>query len=115
MAEKAKAISISQLSAAAHRAAQTALNQTKNLQGQKPEPGVIIDPVWIIGIIFRNAEVQFVDQYLTVANQIAPQVQEHVGGGVAAARTATPGALYVTGRHILLGYRAFTEDVPSLE
>jgi hypothetical protein len=109
-------MSVAQLSATAHKAAQTALSQTKSLQNQKPEAGVIIDPIWIIGIIFRNADLQFLNEYQQVAAHVAPQVQKQGGIGAAPAAAApSNAALYVSGRTILCGYRAFTEELPALE
>lgn len=116
MAERAKTISVANLSTAAHRAAQVAISKTKNLQNKQAEAGVIIDPHWIIGLIYRNADLQYLGEYQQVANQIAGQVQKEAGGG-STATAAVPAntAVYTFDHIIILGYRPAPEDLRTLE
>lgn len=72
MATKAKSISISKLSAAAHEAATAALAQA----GLKVEvdPGLIYNHPWIIGIVIRNPDTADFAKYQQVAEHITAQI-----------------------------------------
>ena len=115
MPDKAKAISVAQLSSAAHNAAQTALKQSKNLQALQPEPGIVVRPPWIIGIVFRDADLANLGEYTQLATTIAGQIQGQAGAVTAAATTTPIPALYISGHTILTGYRPAPEDIHTLE
>jgi hypothetical protein len=76
MATKATSISVAKLSTAAHAAAKAALARAE-LTTVQPEPGLIYNFPWIIGIIFRNpdnanfAKYQQVSAHVT--NELNPQ------------------------------------------
>jgi hypothetical protein len=101
MTERARTISVAQLSAAAHLAAQAALSETKTLQNLKPEEGLLVIPHWIIGIIFRNEEPESLGEYRQVAARITQDVSKNTG-------TAEP-ALYTYDRIIICGFRPYEE------
>lgn len=112
MAEKAKAISVAHLTSAAHTAAQAALKQTKNLTAVKPEPGIIVRPPWIIGIIIRNADLAHLSDYQQVAQHVATQVDKAAqGAGAQAPRSA----VYAADHIVICGYYPVEPVFETLE
>jgi hypothetical protein len=112
MAERAKSISVAHLSTAAHQAAQTALRQTKNLTSLKPDPGVVIRPPWIIGIILRNADLAHLAEYQQVAQHVAAQVDKAAPGAGAQAPRA---AVYAADHIVICGYYPVEPQFETLE
>jgi nicotinic acid phosphoribosyltransferase len=112
MAGKAHSISVAQLSSAAHTAAKTALKETKSLTGVNPEPGIVVRPPWIIGIVIRNANLANLSEYQQVAQRVAAQVDKAApGAGAQAPRSA----VYAADHIVICGYYPVEPEFQTLE
>ncbi len=115
MAERARTVSVAQLSAVAHRAAKAALSQSKTLQAQQPERGIVVRPPWIMGIIFRNADPQNLAEYQHVASRVAEQVEKDTAAGSIAGGAVQDAAIYSHDRIVICGFLPPPEDIFTLE
>lgn len=115
MADRARAISVAQLSTAAHRAAEEALREHKALQGQRPDPGIIVRPPWIMGIIFRNADPQHLVAFQHLAGHVAEQVQKDVAAGGIAGAEVHDSAVYCHDHIVICGFLPPAEGHFTLE
>jgi hypothetical protein len=102
--QRAAAISVQNLSAAVQKAVSSSLAKYPDLKGSKPEPGIVIDPIWINGFILDVAALKDFAQLQSLATDVANEVQRS-GQFSAHAVTAPVAAVYWYDHRIICGYR----------